>query len=330
MKRYLLLLLAAIPLFAYSASFVYCDYDSDPYDGWYDEYWGPDPEYYCDGYWIYYPHGYYCVYYVWYHPWWWDWYWWHCHWCHHFDWHFFRAGFYVVWYEDGCWWWRPRYGRVVRYKLPYAYNEFRHKARSYGVDLPDKPPRQVNVPYNEKEIQRLTKEKDPDLYARIEKEHKSGNLERMKREYETKVKKEIVAKNEEYRKTTGKNPADEKYGTKKNESNKIIQRKTDESYNQEKSEDNNTRIIRRTKDTSDDQNTRTIRRPDSEYDDTEQDNHNYIRRNTTNPRNSESPESNEEYEQPKNPKTPIRNLPPPGREEEKRKVKDPPTQKSRR
>ncbi|MEO0184767.1 MAG: hypothetical protein ABIL22_05260 [candidate division WOR-3 bacterium] len=334
MKRYLLLLLAAIPLFAYSATFVYCDYDDDDYDGWCDEYWGPDPEYYCDGYWIYYPHGYYCVYYVWYHPWWWDWYWWHCHWCHHFDWHFFRAGFYVVWYEDGCWWWRPRYGRVVRYKLPYAYSEFRYKARSYGVDLPDKPPRQVNVPYDEKEIQRLTREKDPDLYARIEKEHKSGNLERMKKEYETKVRKEIVAKNEEYRKATIKNPADEKYRTERDESNRTIQRKTDETYNQRKSEDSDTRIIRRTKETSSDQNTRTIRRTDGKYYDTDDTNDeegdDYIRKNTISPRKSESPESKEEYERPNNRKTPIRNLPPPEREEEKRTVRNPSTKNSRR
>jgi len=331
MKRLFLLILAAIPLFAFSANFIYCDYDGN-YENeyWYDEYWGPDPEYY-DSYWIYYPHGYYCVYYVWYHPWWWDWYWWHCHWCHHFDWHFFCAGFYVVWYENGCWWWRPRYGRWVRYKIPYAYNEFRYKARSYGVNLPEKPTREINIPYNEKEIQRLTKEKDPQLYTRIEKEYKLGNLERMKQEYETKVKKEIVTKNEEYRKAKVQNPADERYNMSKNLDNKTIeQRKTDSYYNdREKSTDENTRIIKRPKVPSDDDNTRTIRKTENTSDDIDNEK-NYPKSNTINPRKSDEPDSREEYQRPKNPKTPIRNLPPPDRENEKRTVKTQDVQKSGR
>lgn len=198
MKRLLLLTLAAIPLFAFSANFVYCDYDENwDDDYWCNEYWEPGP-YWCDGYWVYYPYGHYCVYYVWYHPWWWDWYWWHCWWCHRFDWHFFGAGYYVVWFENGCWWWRPRYGRWVRYKLPYSYEVVRYKANQYGVDLPDKPPREINVPYNEQEIMKLTKEKDPKLYSRLEKEYQSGNLMKMQKEYETKVKKEIAVNNQKY------------------------------------------------------------------------------------------------------------------------------------
>ncbi|MEO0143183.1 MAG: hypothetical protein ABIL70_03990 [candidate division WOR-3 bacterium] len=210
MKKLLLLTLLAIPLFAFSVNFIYCDYDEDWDDEyWCDEYWEPE-SYCCDGYWVYYPYGYYCVYYVWYHPWWWDWYWWHCHWCHHFDWHFFCAGFYVVWYEDGCWWWRPRYGRWVRYKLPYSYSEFRYKASTYGVNLPDKPPREINLPYKEKEVMRLTKEKDPQLYSRLEKEYRSGNLERMQKEYQARVEKEIKAKSEEYQRTTKRADYEEK------------------------------------------------------------------------------------------------------------------------
>jgi|UniRef100_A0A7V3RIS5 hypothetical protein len=243
MKRLILLILAAIPLFAFTVNFVYCDYDDD---NWCDEYWGPEPDW-CDEYWVWYPHGYYCVYYVWYHPWWWDWYWWHCYWCHHFDWHFFRAGFYVVWFEDGCWWWRPRYGRWVRYKLPYEYAEFRVKARAYGVNLPDKPPREINLPYNEKEVLRLTKEKDPQLYARIEKEYKSGNLEKMRKEYEIKVKREIEEKNQEYKRMKVNHPAEERYekGNPERFVKKNITRKEDFDYT-----GHNTKLIKKAGDNS--------------------------------------------------------------------------------
>ncbi len=324
MKRLFLLTLAAIPLFAFSVNFIYCDYDYDD-DYWNDEYWYPEPDYY-DDYWVYYPHGYYCVYYVWYHPWWWDWYWWHCHWCHHFDWHFFRAGFYVVWYEDGCWWFRPRYGRWVRYKVPYAYNEFRYKARSYGVNLPEKPTREINIPYNEKEIQRLTKEKDPQLYARIEKEYRSGNLDRMKQEYETKVKREIAVKNEEYRKTKLQNPADERYNTGKDVNNKTIDRRKSDSYNddRQKSDYNESRIIKKSKNVPDN-DTETPERYD------ESDNRKYEqKKNYTAPDKSKQTERGDEYNAPKTPKTPIRNLPPPDQEQEKRTVKKQSVQKSRR
>ncbi len=330
MKRYLLLLLTAIPLFAFTVNFIYCDYEEGEDDEyWYDDYWEPEP-YYCDGYWVYYPHGYYCVYYVWYHPWWWDWYWWHCHWCHHFDWHFFCAGFYVVWYEDGCWWWRPRYGRVVRYKLPYAYSEFRYKARSYGVDLPDKPPREVNIPYNEKEIQRLTRDKDPQLYARLEKEQKSGNLDKIRREYETKVKKEIVAKNDEYRKTTVRNPAEGKYKTGKNMENKTIERRKSDSYYDPQEQDNdNSRIIKKSRDLNDEEDRRTINKSRDTSDEID-DEDNFIKR-SANPRKSESPDNPEEYQSTRNTKMPIRNLPPTNKNEEKRRTtKNPSTQKTRR
>lgn len=204
MKRLLLLSLATVPLFAFTVNFIYCDYEEDwGEEYWCEEYWEPEPYWY-DAYWVYYPPGYYCVYYVWYHPWWWDWYWWRCHWCHHFDWHFFCAGFYVVWYEDGCWWFRPRYGRWVRYKLPYTYQEFRYKARVYGIELPEKITREITLPYKEKEIQRLVKEKDPQLYTRLKREYKSGNLEKMQREYVTRMEREIQVKNEEYQRTKGK------------------------------------------------------------------------------------------------------------------------------
>lgn len=210
MKRLILLTLTTIPLFAFTMCFRYCDYEYDCGDNhWCDEYWCYDYEY-CDGYWVYYPYGYYCVYYVWWYPWWWDWYWWRCRWCHYFDWHFFCAGFYIVWYEDGCWWWRPRYGRWVKYKLPYTYAEFRYKARTYGIQLPEKPSREIILPYKEKEIQRLTKEKDPQLYARLQKEYKTGNLEKMEREYKTRVKKEIAIKNEQYKRTKAEYPINEK------------------------------------------------------------------------------------------------------------------------
>lgn len=313
MKRLILITLATLPLFAFTVNFVYCDYDND--DGyWCDEYWGDDPEW-CDGYWIYYPHGYYCVYYVWYHPWWWDWYWWHCYWCHHFDWHFFRAGFYVVWYEDGHWWWRPRYGRWVRYKLPYGYAEFRYRARSYGVNLPDKPPREINIPYNEKEVLRLTKEKDPQLYSRIEKEYKTGNLERMKKDYENKVRKEIAVKNEEYKKTRIHNPSDQNERYNKDEMNRNIRSRMDERHNQQNSETPETRIIKKPRTISD------------ESDDIPQEREQ--KRNTINPRRTDETDR-EEYNNPENQKTPIRNLPPTNPDNERRPVRKSGTEKIRR
>lgn len=200
MKRLLLFAILALPLFGLQSSFVYTSYDN-PEEAWCDEYWGYDYAYHHHHHhWVYYPHGYYCVYYVWWHPWYWDWYWYRCHWCHHWDWHFFRCGYYVVWYADGGWWWRPRYGRPVRYKLPYSYGDFRWKARAYGVELPEKPDREINLPYKEQEVQRLMKERDPELIKRVEQEHKSGNLEKIRQEYDTQVKREIAVKNEEYRK----------------------------------------------------------------------------------------------------------------------------------
>ncbi len=197
MKRLLLLMLAAIPLFAFSVNFIFCDYDYDDEDYWYDEYW--EDEYRYDGYWLYYPHGYYCVHYVWWYPWWWDWYWYRCHWVHHFSWDFFYSGFYVVWYNNGCWWYRPRYGRYVRYRLPYTYYEVRYRAKQHGIYLPKKAPREINVPYKASRIMTLAKQKDPKLFSRIEKEHKSGNLEKMKKQYTTKVEKDIAKKNQEYK-----------------------------------------------------------------------------------------------------------------------------------
>ncbi|MCX7995863.1 MAG: hypothetical protein N3A65_08880 [candidate division WOR-3 bacterium] len=245
MKRLILLTLATIPLFAFNVNFVYCDYDEDE-NYWCDEYWNYDPDWY-DEYWVYYPSGYYCVYYVWYHPWWWDWYWWHCHWCHHFDWHFFCAGFYIVWYEDGCWWWRPRYGRWVKYKLPYNYAEFRYKARSYGIELPEKPPREINLPYKEKEVMRLTKEKDPQLFARIEKEHKSGNLERMRKEYENNIRKEVMIKNEEYKRSRFQTPSDQNEKRYRDDKDGLHRNEIDEIYNPRKSERDAQGIIKRPK-----------------------------------------------------------------------------------
>ncbi len=200
MKRLLLIALFALPLLGFGANFVYDHYDN-PDEAWCDEYWGYDYGYHHHNHWVYYPHGYYCVYYVWWHPWYWDWYWDRCHWCHHWDWHFFSAGYYVVWYSDGGWWWRPRYGRPVRYKLPYEYHDFRWKAQSYGVNLPEKPGREIDLPYKEQDVQRLMKERDPELFKRVEQEQKSGNLERIRQDYDTRVKKEIEVKNEEYRTT---------------------------------------------------------------------------------------------------------------------------------
>ncbi len=193
----LLLVLAAIPLCAYGGQFVYADYDYYEDDYWYDEYWEDDYRY--DGYWVYYPHGYYCVRFVWWYPWWWDTFWWRCHWCHHFSWDFFYCGFYIVWYEDGCWWFRPRYGRWVRYRVPYTYREIWHNARGHGINLPDKPPREINVPYRDQEIRKLAKQRDPELFRIVEKEYKSGNLEKMRKTYTTQMNKEITRKNQEYR-----------------------------------------------------------------------------------------------------------------------------------
>ena len=198
MKRLLLLVLAAVPLFAASVTFIYNDYDYYEGDYWYDEYW--EDNYWCDGYWVYYPHGYYCVHYVWWYPWWWDWYWYRCHWHHHFHWDFFYSGFYVVWYESGCWWFRPRYGRWVRYKVPHSYYELRYRAKQHGIVLPSKPPRELNIPYKESAVRELIKQKDPDGFSRIEKEHKSGNLEKMRKEYVAQTEKKIAVKNEEYKK----------------------------------------------------------------------------------------------------------------------------------
>ncbi|MEO0137192.1 MAG: hypothetical protein ABIL40_05790 [candidate division WOR-3 bacterium] len=291
MKRLILLTLATIPLFAFSVNFIYCDYDEDE-AYWCDEYWGPDP-YWCDGYWVYYPHGYYCVYYVWYHPWWWDWYWWRCHWCHHFDWHFFCAGFYIVWYEDGHWWWRPRYGRWVRYKLPYGYAEFRARAKAYGVDLPEKPPRTIELPYKEKEILRLTKEKDPQLYARIEKEYKSGNLERMRKAYETKVRTEIAQKNEEYRKIRMQKDFEPEGRSDKNSPERIIRKRNEVSPYQPESETDQPKIFRKS------------------------------------PPPSLSPEY-EDYHRPEDTHRPIRNLPPFNPDKEKRNERKNKVEKIRR
>lgn len=191
-------MLAIIPFCAFGGNFVYHEYGEYDNEYWYDEYW--DDPYWCDGYWVYYPHGYYCVHYVWWYPWWWDYYWWRCHWCHHFSWDFYRCGFYVVWYESGCWWYRPRYGRWVRYRVPYSYNEIRYYSQQHGITLPPKPPREIDIPYKEKEIMDLTREKDPTLFKEVEKEHKSGNLEKMRSEYDVSVKKEIAEKNLEYKK----------------------------------------------------------------------------------------------------------------------------------
>lgn len=69
------------------------------------------------------------------------------------------------------------------------------------MNLPEKPPREIKLPYKENEILRLTKEKDPQLYYRLKKEYRSGNLERMKKEYQKRVEKEIAVKNEQYHKT---------------------------------------------------------------------------------------------------------------------------------
>ncbi len=196
MKRliYLSLLFAVVPLFAGDINFIYYNYGYDDY-GYYDEYWYDD--YWYDGYWVYMPYGYYCVHYVWWYPWWWDWYWARCHWCHHWSWDFFYAGFYVVWYDQGYWWYRPRYGRYVRYRLPHSYHTVRVRARTHGIYLPEKPPREISVPYRENQVIQLVKQNDPELYARVEKEQRSGNLERMRKEHVQQVNREIATKNQE-------------------------------------------------------------------------------------------------------------------------------------
>ena len=268
MKRLLLLLLAAIPLFAFSGTFIYYDYGYSDTDCWYDEYWVDDCWY--DGYWVYYPHGYYCVHYVWWYPWWWDWYWVRCHWCHHFYWDFFYAGFYVVWYQDGCWWFRPRYGHWVAYQLPHSYYTIHYNAGMNGIYLPDKPPREIVIPYNDSQVMNLSKQHDPELFTTVEKNHKSGNLEKMRQAYDIQLKQEIAAKNEEYRaknnsqtKTspTSKSTSPQKYtnknaptnrttstdsktygsGTKTYTPKKEVQKNENKSYSGEKST-GNTRI----------------------------------------------------------------------------------------
>lgn len=197
MKRliFLSLLFAAVPLFAGDVNFIYYNYGYDDY-GYYDEYWYDD--YWYDGHWVYMPYGYYCVHYVWWYPWWWDWYWHRCHWVHHWSWDFFYAGFYVVWYDHGYWWYRPRYGRYVRYRLPHSYHTVRVRARTHGIYLPEKPPREINVPYRQNQVMQLVRQNDPELYARVEKEHSSGNLERMRKQHVEQVNREIVVKNREH------------------------------------------------------------------------------------------------------------------------------------
>jgi hypothetical protein len=81
----------------------------------------------------------------------------------------------------------------------------------HGIHLPEKPPREINVPYREQEIMNLSREKDPTLFKDIEKEHKSGGLEKMRKEYDANVKKEITQKNAEYKKEKGVSPNREVY-----------------------------------------------------------------------------------------------------------------------
>ena len=197
MKRllFLVLMLAVMPLFAGDINFIYYDYDY-PGDYDYDEYWYDG--YYYDGYWVYRPYGYYCGYFPWWYPWWWDWFWWRCHWCHHFSWDFYYCGFYVVWYDHGYWWYRPRYGRRVRYRLPCSYAVLRAKSRSHGIYLPEKPPREVSVPYREEQVRALVRQQDPDLFTRVEREHRSGNLEQMRKQHVAKVNREIAVKDREH------------------------------------------------------------------------------------------------------------------------------------
>lgn len=193
MKKLLLLAMACVPLFGFTINFNFVDTDED---GWCDEYWYED--YWCDNDWIYYPHGYYCVHYVSWYPWWWDWYWVNCRWCHNFYWDFFYSGFYVVWYDNGGWWYRPRYGYYVRYELPYSYAQIRYQAGLNGINLPANPPTQINLAYQENQIRTLSEKHDPQLFARVQAEDKSGNLERMRQSYDSKISHEIVTKNEKY------------------------------------------------------------------------------------------------------------------------------------
>jgi hypothetical protein len=197
MKRslFILLSLAAVPVFASNVSNIYYTYDYyEP--GYYDEYWYND--YWYNGYWVYMPYGYYCVRFVWWYPWWWDWYWARCYWCHHFHLDFFYAGFYVVWYDHGTWWYRPRYGQYVRYRLPYSYSVLRVKARTSGIYLPEKPPREIDLPYRESQVMNLARQNDPELFTRVEREQRSGNLERMRTNYVKQVNREIATKNREH------------------------------------------------------------------------------------------------------------------------------------
>ncbi len=285
MKRLILLALAAVPVFAFTVNFIYSNYDGPDYEGsWHDEYW--DDYYWSDGYWVYYPHGHYCVHYVWWYPWWWDWYWYRCHWVHHFHWDFFHAGFYVVWYEHGHWWYRPRYGRWVKYRLPYTYHELRDKARERGFNLPEKPPREVNIPYKENEVIRLSKEKDPEAFKRIEQEHKSGNLEKMREVYVEKVKKEINVKNAEHRIDALKN---DNYGKEKdnkaippNFDNRTVDKNIDDRYfdNEKEKQSNDYQqpgIIKREKKQI--ENEREDFRPEPKYDREQPENKNMKREN---------------------------------------------------
>lgn len=258
MKRLLLLVLAAVPLFAFTANFVYCDYDYYEDDYWYDEYWEDD--YWCDGYWIYYPHGYYCVHYVWWYPWYCDWYWWRCHWHHHFHWNFFYSGFYVVWYDSGCWWFRPRYGRWVRYKVPHSYYELRYRAKQHGIPLPAKPPRELNIPYKENEIRKLMKQEDPELFKRVEKEHKSGNLEKMRKEHVVKTEKKIAAKNKEYKKYDD----NKKTQLKNTESKKYDNYPTNKRIDDKSTQKSNTKYTEEEHDYNRKSESHIIKRPKSE------------------------------------------------------------------
>jgi len=45
----------------------------------------------------------------------------------------------------------------------------------------------------------LTKQKDPELFMRVQKEHETGSLEKMRSNYATEMKEEITRKNQEYR-----------------------------------------------------------------------------------------------------------------------------------
>lgn len=88
----------------------------------------------------------------------------------------------------------------MRYKVPHSYYTLRYRAKQHGIHLPSKPPRELNIPYKENEIRKLMKQEDPDLFKRVEKEHKSGNLEKMRKEYVVKTEKKIAVKNQEYKK----------------------------------------------------------------------------------------------------------------------------------